>query len=87
LFAEQHDLGMQRSFAENDLRRVFPERTRPTDVGVDTRYGVDDNDYKPPFPFTGKLAKLTIKLVPSKMTAEEKDLLRKKTQDVKNGDQ
>ena len=33
------------------------------DVGVDTRTGVDDNDYQPPFRFTGKLDKLTIKLV------------------------
>ena len=30
------------------------------DVGVDTRMGVDDNDYQPPFRFTGKLDKLTI---------------------------
>ena len=36
------------------------------DVGVDTRMGVDDNDYQPPFRFTGKLDKLTIKLVPPK---------------------
>jgi arylsulfatase len=26
---------------------------------VDTRTGVDDKDYKPPFRFTGKLDKLT----------------------------
>ena len=32
------------------------------DVGVDTRRGMDDNDYQPPFRFTGKLDKLTIKL-------------------------
>ena len=32
------------------------------DVGVDTRYGVDDHDYQVPFRFTGKLTKLTIKL-------------------------
>ncbi len=31
------------------------------DVGVDTRTGVDDKDYQPPFRFTGKLDKLTIK--------------------------
>ena len=37
------------------------------DVGVDTRYGVDDNDYQVPFRFTGKLTKLTIKLEPPKM--------------------
>jgi arylsulfatase A-like enzyme len=41
------------------------------DVGIDTRTGVDDNDYKPPFRFTGKLDKLTIKLGPSQMMAED----------------
>ena len=49
------------------------------DVGVDTRYGVDDNDYQPPFRFTGKLNKLTIQLVPPERTAEEEDLLRQRT--------
>lgn len=34
------------------------------DVGSDTGTGVEDNDYKPPFPFSGKLNKLTIKLEP-----------------------
>jgi len=42
------------------------------DIGVDTRTGVDDKDYKPPFRFTGKLDKLTIKLGPSQMMAEDK---------------
>jgi arylsulfatase len=41
------------------------------DVGVDTRTGVDDKDYQPPFRFTGKLDKLTIKLEPAKMAAED----------------
>jgi arylsulfatase A-like enzyme len=36
------------------------------DVGVDTRMGVDDGDYQPPFRFTGKLEKLTVKLEPPK---------------------
>ena len=52
------------------------------DVGVDTRTGVDDNDYQVPFRFTGKLDKLTIKLVPLK-AAEEK-LLQEKAQDARN---
>ena len=52
------------------------------DIGIDTRTGVDDNDYQPPFRFTGKLGKLTIKLVPPG-PAEEK-LLQKKIQDTKN---
>jgi arylsulfatase len=41
------------------------------DIGVDTRTGVDDKDYKPPFRFTGKLDKLTIKLGPNQMMAED----------------
>jgi arylsulfatase A-like enzyme len=41
------------------------------DVGVDTRTGVDDKDYQPPFRFTGKLDKLTIKLGPNQLMAED----------------
>ena len=50
------------------------------DVGVDTRTGVDDNDYQVPFRFTGKLDKLTVKLDPLK-AAEEK-LLQQKARDT-----
>jgi len=32
------------------------------DIGSDTETGIDDADYKPPFTFTGKLNKLTIKV-------------------------
>ena len=52
------------------------------DVGVDTRTGVDDKDYQPPFRFTGKIDKLTVKLVPLK-AAEEK-LHRQKVQETIN---
>jgi arylsulfatase len=38
---------------------------------VDTRTGVDDNDYQPPFRFTGKLVKLTVNLRPGPMSADE----------------
>ena len=41
------------------------------DVGVDTRTGVDANDYQPPFRFTGKLVKLTVNLKPEPMSAED----------------
>ena len=50
------------------------------DVGVDTRTGVDDKDYQVPFRFTGKLDKLTIKLVP--LNAAEEKLLQQKRQDT-----
>ena len=41
------------------------------DVGVDTRYGVDDKDYQVPFRFTGKLNKLTVTLKPNRTAAGE----------------
>ena len=37
------------------------------DVGVDTRTGVNDKDYQVPFPFTGKIDKLTFELGPVKL--------------------
>jgi len=40
------------------------------DVGLDTRTGVDDS-YELPFRFTGTIDKLTFKLGPSQMMAEE----------------
>jgi arylsulfatase len=42
------------------------------DVGVDTRTPVDDNDYQPPFRFTGKLDKLTINLEPAQLTDSDR---------------
>jgi arylsulfatase len=32
------------------------------DIGSDTLTGVNDADYKPPFAFTGKLDKVTVKI-------------------------
>ena len=56
------------------------------DVGVDTRTGVDDKDYQSPFRFTGKLNKVTIKLMPPKNAAEE-NLIREKTTEARNAAQ
>jgi arylsulfatase A-like enzyme len=42
------------------------------DIGSDTRSGVDDNEYRVPFRFTGNIDKLTYKLGPSQLSAEEK---------------
>ena len=52
------------------------------DVGIDTRTGVEDNDYQPPFRFTGKIDKLTVKLVP--LNAAEEKLLQQKAQETRN---
>jgi hypothetical protein len=60
------------------VRRKSLEHTIPLlmsidetfDVGVDTRSGVDDS-YKLPFRFTGTINKLTFKLGPSQLSAED----------------
>jgi arylsulfatase len=41
------------------------------DIGSDTLTGVNDADYKPPFAFTGKLDKLTIKVDRPQLTPED----------------
>jgi arylsulfatase A-like enzyme len=41
------------------------------DIGSDTLTGVNDADYQPPFAFTGKLDKLTIKVDRPKLTEED----------------
>jgi arylsulfatase len=41
------------------------------DVGSDTITGVNDADYKPPFPLTAKLNKLTIKVDRPQLSPEE----------------
>jgi arylsulfatase len=45
------------------------------DVGVDTRTSVDDRDYEVPFRFTGKLANLTFKLGPVRLTEDERRVM------------
>jgi hypothetical protein len=39
------------------------------DVGIDTRTGVNDDDYHVPFRFTGTIDKLTVKIGPEQFTA------------------
>ncbi len=41
------------------------------DIGSDTLTGVNDADYQPPFTFTGKLNKLTIKIDRPKLSSED----------------
>src|SRR5258708_38761061 len=40
-----------------DSKPGWPPTDESFDVGVDTRTGVEDKDYQPPFRFTGKLDK------------------------------
>ena len=46
------------------------------DIGADTRTPVDDHDYQVPFPFTGKIDKLTISVEPPKLTPEDVNKLK-----------
>ena len=43
------------------------------DVGVDTRTGVDNADYRPPFRFTGTLNKVTFKVGPEQFTESDRE--------------
>jgi arylsulfatase len=44
-------------------------------VGVDTRTGVEDHDYRVPFRFTGELNKLTFKLEQPDLSAGDQKIL------------
>jgi arylsulfatase A-like enzyme len=46
------------------------------DIGVDTRTPVDDKDYQVPFPFTGKVTKLTYKLGPVRLTSDDHKVIQ-----------
>jgi hypothetical protein len=50
-------------------------------VGTDVGTPVDDADFQSPFPFTGKLEKLTIKVGPEQLTPEDRELLGRTTRD------
>jgi arylsulfatase A-like enzyme len=49
------------------------------DVGVDTRTGVNDQDYQVPFRFNGKIANVTFDLGPTQLTATEEMKVREAT--------
>jgi hypothetical protein len=44
-------------------------------VGIDTGTSVDGEDYQVPFPFTGKINKLTVKLGPEELTPDERKMI------------
>jgi arylsulfatase len=46
------------------------------DVGLDTGTPVDDQDYQVPFRFTGKINKLTIKLGPTQLTSNDRQVIQ-----------
>jgi hypothetical protein len=41
------------------------------DVGADTRTGVNDRDYQVPFPFNGKIDKVTFNLGPMQLSEDQ----------------
>ncbi len=63
-----------RELAKKEIKHTIPilmSIDETFDVGLDTRTGVDDS-YQLPFKFTGTIDKLTFKLGPSQMTAEQR---------------
>lgn len=72
-----------RVVARQKMARTIPlilQWDETFDIGSDTGTPVDDHDYQIPFPFTGKLNKLIIKLDPPKLSVEEEKFLREKQQ-------
>ncbi len=53
------------------------------DIGSDTLTGVNDADYKPPFPLTAKLNKLTIKIDRPQLSPEDIKKLQQATRNNK----
>jgi hypothetical protein len=49
------------------------------DVGIDTRTGVNDQDYQVPFRFNGKIANVTFNLGPTQLTAADEMKVREAT--------
>jgi arylsulfatase len=47
------------------------------DVGTDLRTSVDEKDYQVPFPFTGKIAKVTFKLAEEQLTEADRKEMHK----------
>ncbi len=57
-----------------ELKRTLPmilQWDESFDIGSDTLTGVNDADYKPPFPLTAKFNKLTIKVDRPKLSPED----------------
>ena len=50
------------------------------DIGSDTLTGVNDADYQPPFTFTGKLNKLTIKVDRPQLSPDDIKRLQQESQ-------
>ena len=56
------------------------------DIGSDTLTGVDDQDYQPPFEFTGKLNKVTLSIDRPKLTPDDIKKLHEAARDRKAGE-
>ena len=57
-----------------EMKRTLPmilQWDESFDVGSDTLTGVNDADYRPPFPLTAKLNKLTIQVDRPKLSPED----------------
>ena len=67
-----------RNSMEHTTPITFPE-DETFDIGQDTRTGVAMLEYRydVPFKFTGKINKLTFKLEPEQLTAEEREQMQK----------
>ena len=55
--------------------------TETFNVGIDTATSVDEKDYQVPFPFTGKIVKLTVRLGQEKLSSADREKIAKTFRD------
>jgi len=73
------DKAVAESFMEHTVPFIL-QWDETFDVGLDTGTPVDDNDYKVPFNFTGKIVKLTVQLEPTQLSTSDQKVLAEKGQ-------
>ncbi|TPG78224.1 arylsulfatase [Pseudomonas arsenicoxydans] len=75
--------------AEQKMERTIPlilQWDESLDIGSDTLTGVDDQDYQPPFAFTGKIEKITLTVSRPKLTPEDEQKLLQAQRDNKTSE-
>ena len=65
--------------ARQQMERTIPfilQWDESLDIGSDTLTGVNDADYEPPFPFTGKINKITLTIDRPQLSPEDIEKLK-----------
>jgi arylsulfatase len=73
--------------AEKKMEHTIPiilQFDENLDVGSDTQTGVDDRDYQPPFPFLGKIERITLTVDRPRLSEQDKQKLKEAMERVES---